>query len=55
MWVIAELEDGEPMGVTYELLVAHELVAKAGEKSCAVLGSLLKQANCLKKLILCRC
>lgn len=38
MWVIAELEDGEPMGVTYELLgAARELAAKVGEKCCAVL------------------
>lgn len=38
LWVVAELEDGEPMGVTYELLgVTAELAAKAGEKCCAVL------------------
>lgn len=38
MWVIAELENNEPMGVTYELLgVASELAVKAGEKCCAVL------------------
>ncbi len=38
LWVIAELEDGQPMGVTYELLAAtKDLAAKAGEKCCAVL------------------
>lgn len=38
LWVIAELENGEPMNVTYELLGATtELAAKAGEKCCAVL------------------
>lgn len=38
LWVMAELENGEPMGVTYELLsVTAELAAKAGEKCCAVL------------------
>lgn len=38
LWVVAELENGEPMGVTYELLgVTAELAAKAGEKCCAVL------------------
>lgn len=38
MWVIAELEAGEPLGVTYELLgAAKELATKAGEKCCAVL------------------
>ncbi len=38
LWVIAELEDGEPMGVTYELLAAtKDLAAKAGEACCAVL------------------
>ena len=38
MWVIAELENGQPLGVTYELLgVTSDLAAKAGEKCCAVL------------------
>lgn len=38
LWVMAELENGEPMGVTYELLgVTAELAKKAGEKCCAVL------------------
>lgn len=38
LWVIAELENGEPLGVTYELLgAASELAVKAGEKCCAVL------------------
>lgn len=38
LWVMTELENGEPMGVTYELLgVASDLAAKAGEKCCAVL------------------
>lgn len=38
LWVVAELENGEPMGVTYELLgVTADLAAKAGEKCCAVL------------------
>ncbi len=38
LWVIAELENGEPLGVTYELLgAASGLAAKAGEKCCAVL------------------
>lgn len=38
MWVIAELENGTPVGVTYELLgAASELAAKAGEECCAVL------------------
>lgn len=37
-WVIAELENGRPMGVTYELIgAAAGLAAKAGEKCCAVL------------------
>ncbi len=38
LWVIAELENGEPMGVTYELIgVSADLAAKAGEQCCAVL------------------
>ena len=38
LWVIAELENGAPMGVTYELLgVTADLAAKAGEQCCAVL------------------
>lgn len=38
LWVITELENGEPVGVTYELLgVASDLAAKAGEHCCAVL------------------
>ncbi len=38
LWVIAELENGEPVGVTYELIgVASDLAAKAGEHCCAVL------------------
>ncbi len=38
LWVITELENGEPMGVTYELIgVSADLAAKAGEKCCAVL------------------
>ncbi len=38
LWVIAELENGEPVGITYELLgVTSELAAKAEEKCCAVL------------------
>lgn len=38
LWVMAELENGEPLGVTYELLgVTAELAKKAGEKCCAVL------------------
>ena len=37
MWVITELENGEPLGVAYELLaVTRELCAKAGETCCAV-------------------
>ena len=38
LWVITELENGEPVGVTYELIgVASDLAAKAGEHCCAVL------------------
>ena len=38
LWVIAELEDGAPMSVTYELLgVTADLAEKAGETCCAVL------------------
>ena len=38
LWVVSELENGEPVGVTYELIgVASDLAAKAGEKCCAVL------------------
>ena len=38
LWVMAELENGEPLGVTYELLgVTAELAKKADEKCCAVL------------------
>ena len=38
LWVVTELENGEPVGVTYELIgVASDLAAKAGEKCCAVL------------------
>ena len=38
LWVMTELENGEPVGVTYELLgVTADLAAKAGEKCCAVL------------------
>lgn len=37
MWVITELDNGEPVKVTYELLaVASDISAKAGEKCCAV-------------------
>lgn len=38
LWVIAELENGAPMGVTFELLgVTADLAVKAGEQCCAVL------------------
>ena len=38
LWVVTELENGEPVGVTYELIgVASDLAAKAGEQCCAVL------------------
>jgi len=38
LWVNVELEDGEPVGVVYELLgVGAELAAKADQKCCAVL------------------
>ena len=38
LWVVTELENGEPVGVTYELIgVASDLAVKAGEKCCAVL------------------
>lgn len=38
LWVITELENGEPVGVTYELIgVASDLAAKADEHCCAVL------------------
>lgn len=38
LWVITELENGEPVGVTYELIgVASDLAARANEKCCAVL------------------
>ena len=38
MWVISELENGQIMDVTFELLgAAKELDAKMGEKCCAVL------------------
>ena len=38
LWVIAELENGAPMSVTYELIgVTADLAVKAGEKCCAVL------------------
>ena len=38
LWVVTELENGEPVGVTYELIgVASDLATKAGEKCCAVL------------------
>ena len=49
MWVISELENGQIMDVTFELLgAAKELDAKMGEKCCAVLiaaeaGELPKQ------------
>ena len=37
LWVNVELEDGEPVGVVYELLgVGAELAAKAGQRCCAV-------------------
>lgn len=38
LWVNVELEDGEPVGVVYELLgVSAELAAKSGQRRCAVL------------------
>ena len=38
LWVMVELENGEPVGVTYELLgVAADLAAKCGQRCCAVL------------------
>lgn len=38
LWVNVELEDGEPVGVVYELLGASaELAAKSGQRCCAVL------------------
>ncbi len=38
IWVVVELENGEPAGVAYELLgAAAGLAAKAGEKCCAIL------------------
>lgn len=38
LWVNVELEDGEPVGVVYELLgVGSDLAAKAGQRCCAVL------------------
>ncbi len=38
IWVMVELEEGKPMGVSFELLsVAQELSKKANEKCCAVL------------------
>lgn len=38
LWVIAELENGAPMSVTYELIgVTADLAVKAGETCCAVL------------------
>ena len=38
LWVNVELEDGEPVGVVYELLgVSAELAAKSGQRCCAVL------------------
>ena len=38
LWVITELENGEPVGVSYELIgVASDLAAKANEHCCAVL------------------
>lgn len=38
IWVYVELENGEPCGVSYELLAqASELATKSGEKCCAVL------------------
>ena len=38
LWVMAELEKGEPVGVTYELLgEVSELAAKCGQRCCAVL------------------
>ena len=51
LWIMAELENGEPMGVTYELLgVTAELAKKAGEKCCAVLIA-EKAADLPQKLI----
>lgn len=38
IWVVAELDNGEAVGVTYELLgVAADMAAKSGEKCCVVL------------------
>ena len=38
LWVMTELEKGEPVGVTYELLgEVSELAAKCGQRCCAVL------------------
>ena len=38
LWVNVELENGEPVGVVYELLgVGSELAAKSGQRCCAVL------------------
>ena len=46
LWVNVELEDGEPVGVVYELLgVGAELAAKADQKCCAVL--ICKEAGSL--------
>lgn len=46
LWVNVELEDGEPVGVVYELLgVGAELAAKADQQCCAVL--ICKEAGSL--------
>ena len=46
LWVNVELEDGEPVGVVYELLgVGAELAAKADQKCCAAL--ICKEAGSL--------
>lgn len=46
LWVNVELEDGEPVGVVYELLgVSAELAAKSGQRCCAVL--ICKEAGTL--------
>ena len=51
LWVVTELENGEPVGVTYELIgVASDLAAKAGEKCCAVLVA-AEAGDVPKKLI----
>lgn len=51
LWVVTELENGEPVGVTYELIgVASDLAAKAGEKCCAVLVA-AEAGNVPQKLI----